>query len=182
MSRFLSPKVIETLYLYYVRPMLEYASPLWAAAITQEDSLMLERLQASVARSILRADWRTPKTTLFKTLDWPSLKFRREVQCVKLFRHLVCLKSDLLVSCLPEVFRKSPEGYNFRKSHVIPLPYAKSKQMSKSFFLHAVVLWNSLPKSVASAPSTSAFDHALMAHWSTHKHDLNPDLPNVLPL
>ena len=47
-----------SLYLALVRPVLEYAGPVWDSC-KKADSLRLERVQLSIARSILRADRRS---------------------------------------------------------------------------------------------------------------------------
>ena len=63
MSRYLprAPSTTAKLYLYYVRPCFEYASPVWHGATPASDAQSLERLQASMARTILRAERTTPK-------------------------------------------------------------------------------------------------------------------------
>ena len=53
MSHHLPPTISSLLYIYHVRPIFEYASPLWHGAISAELALSLEKLQASVARAIL---------------------------------------------------------------------------------------------------------------------------------
>ena len=61
MARDLPLPVASILYVYNVRPVLEYASPVWHGSLREEDAMSLERIQASVARSLLQADWFTPK-------------------------------------------------------------------------------------------------------------------------
>ena len=65
MARGLPLPVASILYVYeyYVRPVLDYASPVWHGSL-REDAMSLERIQASVARSLLQADWFTPKEEL----------------------------------------------------------------------------------------------------------------------
>ena len=87
----MSASVSSKLYLTWVRPTMEYACPVWHASISKEDSLTLERIQASVARRILQADWSTPKELLFQSLDWPALWWRRSVLSV-------CLLFDLMTN------------------------------------------------------------------------------------
>ena len=57
MARDLPSSVIIKLYLYYLRPSLEYASPCWHGSISSSHAMALERIQASVARCVLRASW-----------------------------------------------------------------------------------------------------------------------------
>ena len=91
----------DKLYLCYVRPSLEYAAPVWHGSILENDAVKLERIQCSVARSLLKAEWTTPKETLLRSLNWPSLRWRCEVHAMLLFldllkgRPLLCLSVSI---------------------------------------------------------------------------------------
>ena len=89
MSQHLPPTISSLVYIYHVRPIFEYASSLWDGAISAELTLSLEKLQASVARVILRAPWQTPKHELLKALNWPSLRWRRAIASTCLFQQLI---------------------------------------------------------------------------------------------
>ena len=60
-SHQLPAKLTCHLYITYVRPMMEYACPVWHSSASAVDALALERVQANVARTILAAHWDTPK-------------------------------------------------------------------------------------------------------------------------
>ena len=47
MARDLPLPVASILYVYYVRPVLEYANPVWHGSLREEDAMSLERIQAS---------------------------------------------------------------------------------------------------------------------------------------
>ena len=79
MSHHLRGPLTTQLYLSYVRPTMEYAIPLWHGSIREEDALQLERIETAVARCVLQAPWLTPKSELLQALDWPSLRWRREI-------------------------------------------------------------------------------------------------------
>ena len=89
MARDLPLSVASILYVYYVRPVLEYASPVWHGSLREEDAMSLEQIQASVARSFLQADWFTPKEELFRQLGWPALTWRREITSLTMFHKLL---------------------------------------------------------------------------------------------
>ena len=76
------------LFLRYVRPILGYASPLWHGTISEDDALAMERIQAAVARRILRAPWHTPMSDLAQ-LNWPALRWRREIASLCLLHQLL---------------------------------------------------------------------------------------------
>ena len=68
---------------------MEYASPVWHGSITEEEAIAMERVEASVARCVSKSPWSTPKETLFESLDWPSLLWRRDVASMVLFHKLL---------------------------------------------------------------------------------------------
>ena len=52
------------------------------------------------ARTILAADWDTPKDILFRQLDWPSLRWRRTILSMTLFHQLVHRGEEPLMECM----------------------------------------------------------------------------------
>ena len=61
MAKDLTVSAAMRLYTCYVRPTLEYASPVWNGSLTASDSLALERIKCSVGRTLLNAAWDTSK-------------------------------------------------------------------------------------------------------------------------
>ena len=78
-------KTIQQLNIHFLRSKLEYTCPVWHGALLERDALALERVQGSVARSILRAPFQASKSVMFEQLTWPSLRWRREILCITLF-------------------------------------------------------------------------------------------------
>ena len=68
MSNDLPLPIATGLYIYYVRPTMEYASAVWHGSFHEDIALSRERIQASVARRLLRADRFTPKETLLASM------------------------------------------------------------------------------------------------------------------
>ena len=149
MSHYLPPTISSLLYIYHVRPIFEYASPLWHGAISAELALSLEKLQASVARAILRAPWQTPKQQLLKALNWPSLRWRRAIASTCLFQQLIHAPNTL-PSLSKHLFPllSSRSARNRRKPFQIALPKVRTSRYQHSFFFHTALLWNSLPQSI----------------------------------
>ena len=176
MSRFLEPSTISHLYLSYVRPSLEYACQLWDPSLTSEEVLTLERLQASVARRVLRADWFTPKETLFRTLQWPALRWRRTVLSVALLHDLLIsgIKAEPLRSCL-FASANTVSTYDLRKPRQLVLPAAKTARYKNSFFFHSALLWNSLPGHIQRIDNRKRFKSEVENYWSDYK--FKPDTP-----
>ena len=103
MSKDLRPSTVQQLYVYFLRPKLEYACPVWHGALLERDAIALERVQGAVARSILRAPFHTSKSKLFEQLNWPSLRWRREIFCIGLFHRIYCTLA--LLHLIPACFR-----------------------------------------------------------------------------
>ena len=99
MGRYLPLPVASILYVYYP-PVLEYASHVWHGSLREEDAMSLERIQGSVARSLLQPDWVTPKEELFRLLGWPALRWRREITSLTMFHNLLRSHPEPLSECL----------------------------------------------------------------------------------
>ena len=66
-----------SLYLALVWPVLEYAGPVWDS-YKKADSLRLERVQLSIAKSILRSDCRsTANISVLESIGWSTLSWTR---------------------------------------------------------------------------------------------------------
>ena len=103
MSRYLSPSTTANLYLYYVRPCLEYASPVWHGATPVSAAQSLARVQAkSKDHPTCRVDH--PKKELLTALQWPSLRLRPAVTSLTLFHCLKNSPTPVASSCLPALF------------------------------------------------------------------------------
>ena len=145
MSHHLRGPLTTKLYLSYVRPTMAYASPLWHGSIREEDALQLERIQAAVARCILQAPWRTPKSELLQALDWPSLRWRREIASLCLLHRFLNLQQEPLTNCLPP-FASSRNPRSQRKPRQLILPAARTTRHTTSFFFSASVAWKHSPR------------------------------------
>ena len=77
------------LFFCYVWPTLQHASPLWHGTKSEDDAKAMERIQTAVARHILRAPWHTPKSALLALLNWPALRWKREIASLCLLHQLL---------------------------------------------------------------------------------------------
>ena len=132
-SHQLPAKLTCHLYITYVKQMMEYTCPVWHSSVSAVDALALERLQASVARTILAADWDTPKDILFRQLDWQSLRWRRTILSMTLFHQLVHHGEGPLMECMFPL--SSATGRSVRKPHQLILGMASSTKAPKRFLL-----------------------------------------------
>ena len=156
-------------YMYYVRPVLEYASPVWHGSLRVEDAMFLERIQASVARSLLQADWFTPKEELFRQLGWPALRWRREITSLTMFHKLLHSRPEPLSECLFQ-YASATSARSRRKTFQLLLPHTRTTRYRESFFYKSALLWNSpLPHDIQSLKNSKSFRDALENHYQTYK-------------
>ena len=132
MARDLPLPVASILYVYYVRPVLEYASPVWHGSLWEEDAMSLERIQASVARSLLQADWFTPKEEHFRQLGWPALRWRREITSLTMFHKLLHSRPEPLSECLFQ-YASATSARSRRKPFQLLLPHTRTTRYRESF-------------------------------------------------
>ena len=127
---------------------MEYASPVWHGSITEDEAIAMERVQASVARCGSKSPWSTPKETLFESLNWPSLRWRRYVASMVLFHKLLTSAATSSFSeCIPS-FSSSNSVRGTRKPLQLLLNHANMSRYTNSFFYRSSVLWNSLPSNL----------------------------------
>ena len=127
---------------------MEYASPVWHSGLTTSEATTLERLQARMARTILRAPWDTSKSIMLATLEWPSLRWRCAVACMSLFHRLMTLKLTTgerdrpFPDVIPFNTVSTSSNRQHRKPHQILLPNIRSQAYLKSYLVQAAIAWN----------------------------------------
>ncbi|KAI8512840.1 hypothetical protein Bbelb_094790 [Branchiostoma belcheri] len=72
---------LTTVYCGYVRPLLEYAAPVWNAALTNKQAVRLERVQKRACRIVLGRQYTSYQEAL-RTLDLETLSDRRHNLCL----------------------------------------------------------------------------------------------------
>ena len=66
----------------YLRPICEYAAPLWHSSISVAEASKIERIQKRALRIILGGDY-TSYSDVLESLNIPSMYQRREMLCSK---------------------------------------------------------------------------------------------------
>ena len=120
--------------------------------------------------------WSTPKEILLESIEWPSLRWRREVLFLCLFFKLLNFRPEPLGDILFP-FAKNRSTHSLRKPLQLLLPLAKSTRYVKSFFYRSALLWNSLPHSIQSLTSAPKFRMALENHWHLYKYKTDSNIP-----
>ena len=140
-------------YFLYVRPILEYASIVWAP-YTKTNIEKLESVQRRAARFVVSDyDFSSSVTSILNELKWCSLEVRRQVSRLMMFYKIlqgsVALELPYEISLIDTVTR----GHNRRYQ----TPFSRIDIHKFSFFPATVRLWNSSPDSVVNLDSFEAF-------------------------
>ena len=152
-------KVFSMLYNALVRPILEYAAPVWNPYLVK-DTHAIEKVQRRASRLALRQKrGEMSYEERCQILEWTTLSLRRDylslLECYKIVFGLYQLNfSD---------FFKWSRVKSTRANHTYKLCVKASRVncYKYSFFVRTIGLWNALPKYVLEANNFSAFKKAL---------------------
>ena len=123
-------------YQTYIRPLVEYASPVWHPAITQEQSRQIEMIQKRSCRLILGNRYEHYNTSL-ADLNLAMLSDRREQLLLKFGQKL--LNSERHQHLIP---RRLDPVYALRTSKKYQEPRSRTDRYSRSTILHIIRLLN----------------------------------------
>ena len=168
--------------MYNVIPVIEYSSPVWHGSITEGEAMAMERVQASVARCVLKSPWSSPKETLFESMDWPSLLWRRDVASMVLFHKLLTSAPASSFSEYIPSFSSSNSVRGTRKRLQVLLNHANTSRYTNSFFYRSSVLWNSVPSNLQAIKNRKTFKLTLMERWQSYKFNCKKSVYSDLHL
>ena len=136
-------KTLETIYFTFIRPKLEYASPVWDDCCDKE-KVLLENFQLSAARIVSGAKKGTSHQLIYDEVAWPKLSDRRK-DCKLKFIHKIVhgTSPDYLVELLPGNVGEGM-SYNLRQKNNIKLFKARTEKFKNSLIPDCIRLWNNL--------------------------------------
>ncbi|CAH1244451.1 MRC2 [Branchiostoma lanceolatum] len=130
---------LTTVYISYVRPLCEYACPVWSPGLTATQSSQIENVQRRACRIILGSNY-TRYREARCYLGLPTLQERREQLILKFGRGL--LKSNIFREWLPPT-RGETSGRTTRSCHKLNTISARTNRFKNSAIPHIVRLLNS---------------------------------------
>ena len=177
MSHHLRGPLTTKLYMAYVRPTMEYASPLWHGSIREEDALPLQRIQTAVARCILQAPWHTPKSQLLNSrlTIAPLAAWNRKFVSAPSLSEPSTRATDKLPTTLC-LFSQSaiPEEAKATDSSCSP-----DNGTHHLFLLQRISGGNTLPAHIQNLTNAQQFRNALTKHFHSQRFTLTFILPRV---
>ena len=140
-------------YATYIRPIVEYASPVWDAH-TMRNANKIEMIPRRCARYFAGNFYRTSSvTTLLNSLNWPTLGGRQRQNRLTVTYRM--LHNQVGIHWQPFLTKSSSctRGHTCR----LFVPFCKNHVYVSSFFSHTSKEWNNLTFDPADAPSLDAF-------------------------
>jgi hypothetical protein len=159
---------LETTYMSFIRPTLEYADCVWAGTY-DTDLNKLEKVQTDAMRIVSGATARSNINNLYEELCWPSLGQRRLQHTLTMFYKITHGEAPAyLCNILPQTVGARNE-YKLRSAHKIDIPFARLECYRRSFFPFASREWNKLSYDTIMSPSIKDFKKAI----SNNRKDTN---------
>ena len=156
----LDRKSLQTIYISFIRPLLEYADVVWDNC-TQQEANELEKIQNEAARIVTGATKLASIQSLLSDTGWESLTSRREKHKLVLFYKMInSLAPEYLSSLVPPTVGNISQ-YNLRNETNLQTVPARSQQYYNSFLPSTTRIWNSLPDDTKNSPSVESFKHKL---------------------
>ena len=175
--------VQKRFYQGYILPLIDYGSITWGTT-SNANIERLPKLQKRAARIILRADFDTPSSLMFRELNWLSvesrLKYKKAVLTNRALDNLTPDYISKLLTPLSEI-----HSLNLRSSEngLLHIPLARTALLNGSFTCSATKLWNALPQTVRNSGSVSTFKKSLKTlfyAFNPRVHHIYFTLTNVI--
>ena len=153
-------KSLETIFLTFIRPLLEYADVIWDNC-TEYEKTELDKIQYEAARICTGATKLISLNNLTKEIGWESLRQRRNKHKLILFYKMVNNHSPQYLSDLVPRTVSQQSQYNLRNTHNIQLLHARTTGYYNSFLPSVIREWNTLPSQMRNASTLDEFKSLL---------------------
>ena len=129
---------LVTIFSGFVRPIAEYAAPVWHSGLTVDENTALERIQKRACRIILGKRYTTYDEAR-ELCELPTLSDRRDQLCLGFFNSLV--KSERFHSWVPPK-KSTIHGRVLRNSDKFVVPRCKTNRYENSPMVYMTKLCN----------------------------------------
>ena len=133
----LDRKSLETIYIAFIRPLLECVDVIWNN-FTQYEKNELEKIQNEAARIATGATKLVSLDALYKKPQWNTLGKRRENHKLTLFYKMIYNFTPSYLSSLVPPSTSNLSRYNLRNSNDLQTIVARTNQYYNSFLPSAV--------------------------------------------
>ena len=128
---------LKTIYVLFVRSILEQSATVWHSSLTEENSSDLERVQKSAIKIIFQEQFKGYENGLAQ-LGLQTLKSRREQLCLDFARK--CTKSKKLEPMFPK--KQKTHDMKTRSLETYQVQHANTGRLQKSAIIYMTKLLN----------------------------------------
>ena len=147
---------LQTMYLTFVRPVMEYGISVWGGTY-DSNIVKLERVQIDALRIITGATQRSNIANLYAEVNIPTFMERRDTQMLMM---MFKVKNNITPSSLSDLLPNDhpvEHNYNLRRENHMNNPIPRLESTSRSFMYYAKNLWNNLSQNFKNTQSISVF-------------------------
>ena len=152
----LDRKSLETIYLTFIRPLLEYGDVIWDNC-TQYEKNELDKIQNEAARITTGTTKLVSLDNLYKEGGWQTLHRRRQDHKITLFYKMFNQLTPVYLSSLIPQQVNAISHHNLRNSNDIHTIRSNTSLYHNSFRPSTLRQWNSLPVEVRQLNTLSSF-------------------------
>ena len=152
----LDRKSLETIYLTFIRPLLEYGDVIWDNC-TQYEKNELDKIQNEAARITTSTTKLVSLDNLYKEVGWQTLHRRRQDHKITLFYKMFNQLTPVYLSSLIPQQVNAISHHNLRNSNDIHTIRSNTSLIHNSFLPSTLRQWNSLPVEVRQLNTLSSF-------------------------
>ena len=128
---------LKTIYILFIRSILEQSATVWHSSLTEDNSSDLERVQKSALKVILKDDYKGYKHGLAK-LGIEDLKSRREYLCLEFAKK--CVRSKKLQHMFPKTNKE--HKMNTRNADFYQVQHANTSRLQDSAIIYMQKILN----------------------------------------
>ena len=156
----LDRKSLETIYIAFIRPLLEYADVIWDNC-SQYEKDELEKIQNEAARIATGTTKLISLNALYNEICWDKLQKRRDDHKLTLFYKMYSnLTPNYLSSLIPQQV-ESISQYNLRNAQDLRNIRTRTSLYYNSFLPSTIRQWNNLSIETRQSNSLSSFKWSL---------------------
>ena len=152
----LDRKSLETIYLTFIRPLLEYGDVIWDNC-TQYEKNELDKIQNEAARITTGTTKLVSLDNLYKEVGWQTLHRRRQDHKITLFYKMFNQLIPVYLSPLIPQQVNAISHHKLRNSNDIHTIRSNTSLYHNSFLPSTLRQWNSLPVEVRQLNTLSSF-------------------------
>lgn len=152
----LDRKALETIFIAFIRPLLEYGDIIWDNC-TQYEKQELEKVQTEAARIATGTTKLVSLNSLYTEIGWQTLEQRRTNHKLTLFYKMKNNLSPTYLSSLVPQPVNSISRYNLRNADDLQSIASRTNLYYMSFLPSVVRDWNNLPEQAKQLDSVNSF-------------------------